>query len=557
MHLQLRPALGLGVAVIALAFLLPNHSPPWPSFFHEVWMAIALLPLGGWLLIRSTDPVRWPLAALMVATVAAVPILQWAVGQIRFSGDAMLAASYLLGLSLCIVIGARWRDIAPGEAAQCVFTTLLFAGILSTHLALLQWLRIDSLGVLLSDLPIGWRPNANIGQANHLATLLFLALVSLWGLYLRGNVRGSVAWFAAAYLLFGMAMTQSRTGWLEVALLVMAALIWSQRLRSRHSAVGLSALLAFFVALVLLWPSINQAMLLDGGLTLTGQVQSGRRPALWLAMGQALMAAPWAGYGWTQGVLAQQALLPLHAPLHIVFTYAHNLWLDLMLWNGIPLGLLACAAILGWFWRQLRRVRGSDESLLYLALLGLMLHAQFEFPHAYAYFLLPAGLMAGLLPGGGDRYLHRGVAMSLAAVVSIVPLMLAYEYASAEAAWQRARMEAARIRMLPEHDGSRLRWLDQLQGLIDQSRLNPKGDLTAAEQASFTRVVERFPGSSAWYRLALVRAHHAQPAEATKALHALCSMNAPTVCATALNAWRVESETNPQMALVQLPVMAP
>ena len=550
--LNVRPAVGLGMAVVLLAWLLPNHSPPWPSFYNEVWMAIALLPVAVWLLLRSAQPVRLPAAAMVVATFAVVPLLQSAAGQIHYRGDALLATIYLLGLALCIVMGARWRDVASGEGTHCVFTTLLLAALLSTHLALLQWLRIDGLGVLLADLPIGGRPNANVAQANHLASLLFLGLVSIWGLYLRGDVRGGVAWLAAAYLLFGMAMTQSRTGWLEVALLAGAAVTWPQRLRSRHSWIGLLGLLAFFVSLVVLWPSINQVLLLDGGLSLTDQVQSGKRPALWQAMAEAMWVAPWAGYGWTQTALAQLTQAPLQPPLHVLFTYAHNLWLDLLLWNGMVLGLLAGAAIGGWFWLQLRRVRGSDESLLFLALLGLLVHAQFEFPYAYAYFLLPAGLIAGLLPSGGrDRRLPRGVMLSIVAVLSTVTFVLGYEYVKAEAAWQRVRMEAARIRLPPAEDGGRLKWLDQLQGLIDQSRKNPKSSMTSAEQAAFRAAVERFPGSGALYRLALMEAYQGRPAEAAKALDMLCSLNTPANCTSALNAWRIEAATNPAMLLVQ------
>ena len=43
-----------------------------------------------------------------------------------------------------------------------------------------------------------------------MASLLFLGLVSLWALHLRNQVRGAIAWAGAAWLLFGVAMTQSR-----------------------------------------------------------------------------------------------------------------------------------------------------------------------------------------------------------------------------------------------------------------------------------------------------------------------------------------------------------
>ena len=513
--------MALGCLVVLLAWLLPNRSPPWPSFYNELWMALALLPLAVWLGLKSRAPLRVPAAAVVVALFAAVPLLQWAAGQVHYLGDASLAAMYLLGLALCIAVGARWRDVSAAAAAPWVFITLMWAALLSTHLALLQWLRIDMLGVLLADLPIGWRPTGNISQANHLASLVFLGLVGVWGLHLRGLVCASVAWLAAAYLLFGMAMTQSRTGWLEVALLAAAALAWPQRLHSRRIAWGLWSLLATFVALVLLWPTLNQALLLDGGLSLGGQAQGGRRPALWLAMAEAVLASPWAGYGWTKVVLAQQQLAMTPggaAPLQLTFTYAHNLWLDLLLWNGLPLGLLACALIAGWFVMQARRVQGSDDSLLFVALLGLLLHAQFEFPHAYAYFLLPAGVIAGLLPRGRVQVgLARGAALALLLAAAVAIAALAREYITAEDAWQRVRMQAARIQLAPEPEPTRLRWLDPLQALITQATADHKADMTPAELTAMRTAVARFPGSASWNRLALTEERHANVAHATRA----------------------------------------
>ena len=520
-------------------------------------MAVALMPLAIWLAFRYRAPLRAPVAAVVAALFAAVPLLQWSAGLVLYLGDASLAAMYLLGLALCMLVGARWRDVSAAAAAPWVFITLMWAALLSTHLALLQWLRIDTLGVLLADLPIGWRPTGNISQANHLASLVFLGLVSVWGLHLRGLVRASVAWLAAAYLLFGMAMTQSRTGWLEVALLAAAALIWPQRLHSRRIAWGLLSLLAIFVTFVLLWPTLNQALLLDGGLSLGGQAQGGRRPALWLAMFDAVMTSPWAGYGWTQVVLAQQqlALTPGGAaPLQLTFTYAHNLWLDLLLWNGVPLGLLACALIAGWFVMQARRVQSSDDSLLFIALLGLLLHAQFELPHAYAYFLLPAGVLAGLLPRGRvDVGLARGAALALLLAAAGAIVAFAREYTSAEVAWQRVRMQAANIQLAPEQAPLRLRGLDQLQALIDQAKADPKADMTPAELAAMRSAVARFPGSGGWYRLALMEARHGNTAQATRALTLLCAMHPPPICAKALDAWRAQALIDTRMAAVPLP----
>ena len=206
---------------------------------------------------------------------------------------------------------------------------------------------------------------------------------------------------------------------------------------------------------------------------------------------------------------------------------------------------------------QARRAQGSDDSLLYVALLGLLLHAQFEFPYAYTYFLLPAGVMAGLLPRGRfDIRLARGAALAMVLAAALAIGNLAHEYIAAEAAWQRVRMQAARIQMAPEQEPTRLRGLDPLQALVTQAVADPKADMTPAELAAMRTAVARFPGSAGWYRLALMEARHANVAQATRALTLLCAMHPPPVCAKAMSAWRAQALVDARMAAVPLPELA-
>ena len=87
--------------------------------------------------------------------------------------------------------------------------------------------------------------------------------------------------------------------------------------------------------------------------------------------------------------------------LGVAVQHAHNLVLDLVLWNGVPLGLLLVGALAWWAWRQVRDAQTAQQRLLLLALGLLLLHALLELPHLYAFFLLPAAAMAGGKRGCG------------------------------------------------------------------------------------------------------------------------------------------------------------
>jgi O-antigen ligase len=535
----------LASAVAAIAWLLPNHSPPWSSFFHETLVAWALLPLGWWVALRSkTLPV--PVSAQVVAALACVPVLQFVLGQIRFGGDALLAALYLFALALCIIVGARWRALSRDAVALTVSLWLVVVALLSWALALAQWLGLDSLGVLLADLPPGSRPTGNIAQANHFATLMAWGLIGVWLLYERRSVRGSIASCAAGCLLLGIAMSQSRTGWAHVGLLLVAAWMLRRRALVRLHPIAALLLAVGFATLVLAWTPLNQALLLRPSLSLEQLTQGGSRIEIWRVSALAILAQPWLGYGWTQVGLAQQAMA-LHAPgAQVVFGDAHNILLDLMLWNGLPIALLVLSALGMWLFNRVRRIADAESALFILLLLTLLLHAQFEFPQSYAYFLLPAGLVAGILETDSGTPPRHAVRRSLwwgtLAACALVLAAITAEYHALEQSLMRYRFESARVGSQRGSQPPPTVLLTQLGALMHFVRIDAASVLDDEQLRQMSKVVERFPSAGNQYRLALALAHSGHPDRALLELQVLCAVQRQPVCAAAAEAWAAARE---------------
>jgi O-antigen ligase len=530
----------LAAAAAAFAWLLPNHSILWPSFFHETLAAFALLPLGGWLALRSKT-LALPRSAQFVLALACVPALQFAMGQIRFAGDALLAMLYLVGLAICVIAGARWRTVAHEAVAPCIALWLAAVALLSLGLALAQWLRVDDLGVLLAALPQDARPTGNIAQANHFSTLMAWGLIGVWLLYERRSLRGSIACCAAMCMMFGIALCQSRTGWLHVGLLWLAACVLHHRGHVRLHPLGASLLAASFVALVLAWAPLNQALLLTPSLSLQQLAQGGSRLEIWRVSAQAILSQPWLGYGWGQVGLAQQAMALQVPGAKVVFNDAHNLALDLLLWNGVPLGLLVLATLLVWLVNRLRRIRNAESALFALILLTLLLHAQFEFPHSYAYFLLPAGLVAGFIEVDTGTPTRRTVRRSLwwAALATCGLLLAAItaEYIALERSLTQYRFEAARVGSQRGSQAPPTKLLTQVGALMHFVRIAPDAGLDELQLAQMQQVVERFPSAGNQYRLAVALAHHDQPFRAQQMLQTLCAVQRRPTCEAAAEAW--------------------
>jgi O-antigen ligase len=547
--------LGLGAGIAAVAWLLPNHSPPWPAFYNEFVLAAVFVPMAAWLILRSRAALVAPLASLVVLLLALVPAIQYACGQIAYSGDAVLASMYLSGTGLAIICGRRWRAVDPEQMLLVAWTTVTMAAILSVGAALQQWLRLDQFGVLVADLPLGGRPNGNVAQANHLATLLVWGLIGAWALHSMGRLRGGIALVVAVTMLFGIASTQSRTGVINVALVAIAALIWSRDRAARASSV---LLLVSFILLALNWQRLNDTLLFSQGLPLSRQASGGARPLLWEHMLAAVRLSPWFGYGWTQVSLGHQAVaLQLPSLERGVFAYAHNLWLDLALWNGLPVALAIGVALLSWFALRLKAASTLADKLLWLALLVLLVHAQFEFPYAYAYFLLPAGLMAGSIEVHTASRLAlrfpRWFCLAVVAAMSCVLAALVVDYRHIEQDLLDYRFAAARIGDAQPHAARGTLVLTQWSALISFALIEPRPGMADAELDGMQKVAARFPSNGNQFRAALAAARNGRPVQAAGDLRLLCAVYTPERCEKARIAWEAISEQDPAIRATPFP----
>ncbi len=205
-----------------------------------------------------------------------------------------------------------------------------------------------------------------------------------------------VALMLALYLLIGIALTGSRTAWIAVAMLI--AVTWFWRGIWRHSGVPwlVTGLGVYFWVCVYLKGWLRGILLL-GDVEDVTRIASETRPQVWAMFLDAVWQHPIVGYGWNQIALAHLAVAADHPPLYVLFSHTHNLLLDLILWCGIPCGLLLCGALLWWLWRNFRAVAQAEDAVLLLVVLVVANHALLEYPLSYAYFLLPLGLVMGAL----------------------------------------------------------------------------------------------------------------------------------------------------------------
>ncbi|MDH0382803.1 pilin glycosylation ligase domain-containing protein, partial [Comamonas aquatica] len=224
---------------IFLGWLVPNHYFPWLSAWNEATSIVGLLLLSLYSLRTHRSPPK--ASVLLVAFFGLIfiqPWLQLAAGHLFFAGDAVMVSLYAACALLAICLGHA-LCCSPAQHSHQGFTALMIActlaAIASTGVALVQWTNALSLGIYGAELPLGSRPFGNVAQPNHLSTLCFLGICALCWLYEQRQI-GKAGWrLGVLFLVCGMLLSQSRTGWLQIGLLVVWGSIQYVRMHNRIS----------------------------------------------------------------------------------------------------------------------------------------------------------------------------------------------------------------------------------------------------------------------------------------------------------------------------------
>lgn len=536
-----------------LSWLLPNHYMPWLGAYQDALMLSALLLVT---VFAAGQVKRWRLPAftLGVFLFAWLPVLQWATGSISFFGDALLASYYLLAFALALLLGNTCATAATYPVAARYFAIiLLLAAVLSVWIALRQWLLLSG-SIWVADLPAKARPFANLAQPNSLATLLCLGLASVGYLFEKRALGRLTSSLIAVVLLVGLVLTQSRTPWLAgLAVLV----FWSWKYYTRTLEMRLSpAVVAgwylLFLSLTLIFPYLSASLLLQSPDLVARATASSRWP-MYQQFYLAISHGPWAGYGALQTPAAQVAISPVFAIKELT-AYSHNIVLDLLVWFGPLIGGLAVLA--GGVWLlQLARFARQPEALFALLMAGFILtHSMLEYPHAYAIFLIPLGLVLGVAQK--DYSSQKTFPISAKPVGLIgsgliaVGLWIAYEYLVIEQDYRLMRFENANIGELKaEQAAPDVILLTQLREYTRFARTPATTDMTDEELEWMQKVSYRFPFSSSLARYTEALAYNGKFDQAEQHALLLKRMHKPYFHQELINRLLLQAEVQPELRI--------
>jgi O-antigen ligase len=548
----------LALASLFLGWLAPNHYLPWTSFHGEAAAFAALCLLAASTTLRSAwlRPDGVTVGALFVVGVI---LLQWALGQIAYTGDAALSALFVAGFAIAHALGRAQPAAEAPRRMTLLAGTVVAAACISVFIGLLQWQHLEqTFGIFAADRGPDMRVYGNLAQPNHLATLCLMGVVLALWLRHSAVIRRWQFVLLAAWLSFGLTITESRSGLLGVGAVGVALLLRRRVLPGAQRFVNLWW--AGLAVAYLLLPRLNDLLLLAPARTQSlGDDNS--RLVMWRQALAAIGDAPWLGHGWRQTMYALKKA-SIAVPGSLVTDYAHNLVLDVLIWVGIPLGILMLALAAAWLLRLWRRIVDARELLLFAAIIPVLVHSQFEFPFAYAYFLLPVAWLLGALAASQANAQGRKAVRPWPATMSTALLLgfasvcflVALEYVEVEEDYRVMRFELRRVGQVPTgYSVPQIHVLTQLRDVLEMGRVEPKAGLSPEVLERLQKTSEHNGWATLDMNYALALAYNGKPEEASRRLAQLQNVYGRHTAQHSYAMFRAYQAAHPGLERVRVP----
>lgn len=552
----------LGLLLFTLAWLNNDHYRPWMNFHSEMLAFAGLLGLLASVLLRARSLLVIPLVSVWVGLGSLVPWMQFILEISLFAGDALLAALYLSGLLAAIFVGYTFSRTAinhNNRELMGVMHCLWIAALVSAAIGLAQWLDVQNpLGMYVVQTEPGDRAMGNLAQPNQLATLLLMGMVAFSYIYESRVIGRFTFLLGIGFMTGGLILTQSRTGMLSVFVLTVF-LLWKKRTgQARLSARAVAWWGMCFLLGALALPYISEAMLMHDVRDIGDAAPVNQRWQMWQQVAYAVVQSPWVGYGWNQTSTAHMAGA-IAFPGAVTYTNAHNFVMDMLAWNGLPLGILVTGAIGYWFVSRMRASVRLEAVHAMACLLPLAVHSMLEYPFAYAYFLITAGLMVGVVEAAmvpvKTIALNVRCAWGFLAAWMAMGGYLTYEYFLIEEDFRMIRFENVRLGRTPAtYEIPHVWMLSHLAAMLKAARQVAQPNMPMADLQNLRKVSQRFAYGTIHFRYALALGLNGDPVGASQQMAIIQGMFGHiyyTVCKEELR--RLANERYPQLAAVVTP----
>lgn len=383
---------------IGLAWLSPFHMNPWLTASSEILTFLSLFSL---IIFFKDRELSLQKKHLFFLGISIIPLVQYSLGIIFFFETALLCFCYLFCAGLCFIYGSNFKIEEIQHVENKLFTFLFFISSIVALFGFVQFLGLEKGIWFITPLNNSERIYSNFSQPNNMATFLNMGFISAIWLLIHRKISFFLYMLISTLIIFCVFFSYSRVGLVGLFLILFLTLIYLfyKKYEKKYLyAIFYSALLLFLI--IFLKKEIISifnyfGLGLESKLSLQDRFSSiGGRSTMWVQMLYAIKENPLLGYGWNQTAIAQ--INAANFAYHYEQTRsAHNIFLDILIWNGNILGSIIIASLI----IILLKVFSSKKGDFFLKLIIIIfcIHALLEFPQNYAYFLFFVCFIIGLI----------------------------------------------------------------------------------------------------------------------------------------------------------------
>lgn len=392
MVIVFKPLIWISILFFILSILNTVYLKPLSGFFTEYLFFVSFL-FFVWASFVQFAYIRIPQKKILILLI----FFSLLIDCLLSDNASIFMFIYFTAFFIMVVCG--FNQINHQQIISFLSIIFLTLGILSSLFSSIQWLGFSKDYQYILTL-IGNRPYANFSQPNHLATFLFLSLVSFFYLFEKQKINLFLAIVLSCCLMWGIVLTQSRTAWLVIFFIPLFLIFKSKKIDLKVTKLQLVSVVGVFWLMIISLPYVNQALApyvnIAQSSTFIERATTGHlRLNIWNQMIHAIWEKPWFGYGWGQTTAAQYAVIDRYPGVEWASS-AHNIILDLLVWCGIPFGLCIVLYFGYMYWGFLIKSKSTETVCSTLMISAVLIHAMLEFPLYYAYFLLPVGFLCGI-----------------------------------------------------------------------------------------------------------------------------------------------------------------
>ena len=430
-----------GCVSFLLIWLLSDHHSPWSTFTQEACAAAAICLLYPWSSRQNLSRIFNYTCFLFLSIV----LIQFICGLIFF-GDFIFAFTMIVLMRMSAIYGATAIVENKQNIVFIFFGLILISATINAFIGLAQWQGLSQ-GLFILESPTG-RAYGNFAQPNQFATLLVMGIASLIIFDTQNKINSIIVYTLSALLIFTLCITESRTGALSLVVITVIVMIFANHTIAYRSLRWLAPGTIIFIALHINWHYISNYFNGKTSRVITYTDSSGRTD-LWIQMLSAVQIKPWTGWGWLQ-LGAAQNFVTSSNPIALNIDHAHNLIIDLIVWFGIPAGILITISIFFWSFKMIKSSLGKNSNkiqfLFLLSLIPILIHSLLEYPFSYIYFLLPTAFIIGTIEGFSEEKtkitkIKTIIQNAFHCLCVLLLIIIAIEYSKIEDDFRAIRLE--------------------------------------------------------------------------------------------------------------------